>query len=73
MDDDNRNVLIEGFIHEMLEWRRQHPTATLDMIAAALDECLSRYRARMLQALDAPNAQGDEQVPAAAEYRALGD
>lgn len=45
-------------IHEMREWRRQHPRATFKEIETALDEQLARLRAQMLQdtALTSPSA-----------------
>jgi uncharacterized protein with PIN domain len=41
--------LSEEVITGMAEWRGQHPRATLREIEAALDERLTRVRARMLQ------------------------
>jgi hypothetical protein len=43
--------LAEDVLSGMKEWRLHHPKATLREIEAALDERLSRVRARMLQDL----------------------
>ncbi len=42
-------VLAEEAITGMVEWRVQHPKATLREIETAVDEHLARVRARMLQ------------------------
>ena len=53
MDREPQEQNWEALSHEVLtgmrEWRLQHPKATLREIELALDEQLSRLRARMLQ------------------------
>ncbi len=46
--DQQWRELSEEVLTGMKEWRLQHPRATLSEIEAALDERLSRLRARML-------------------------
>lgn len=41
--------LSEDVVSGMVEWRAQHPKATFQEIETALDERLSRMRARILQ------------------------
>jgi len=48
-NDQNWEVLSHEILTGMREWRLQHPKATLREIEGALDEHLSRLRARMLQ------------------------
>jgi predicted RNA-binding Zn-ribbon protein involved in translation (DUF1610 family) len=60
-------VLAEDAITGMVEWRVQHPTATLRQIEAAIDEHLARVRARMLQDAALLSAAADRRaVPPAA-------
>ncbi len=47
--DGRWHALTEEVIAGMKEWRLQHPKATFREIEAALDERLSRLRARMLE------------------------
>jgi hypothetical protein len=47
--DQNWEALSQEVLTGMREWRLQHPKATLREIELALDERLSRLRARMLQ------------------------
>lgn len=47
--DQNWEALSQDVLTGMREWRLQHPKATLREIELALDEHLSRLRARMLQ------------------------
>jgi hypothetical protein len=47
--DQNWEALSREILTGMREWRLQHPKATLREIEVALDEGLSRLRARMLQ------------------------
>ena len=47
--DQNWEALSHEILTGMREWRLQHPKATLREIEVALDEHLSRLRARMLQ------------------------
>jgi hypothetical protein len=47
--DQNWEALSHDVLTGMREWRLQHPKATLREIEVALDEHLSRLRARMLQ------------------------
>ncbi len=47
--DQNWEALSHDILTGMREWRLQHPKATLREIELALDEHLSRLRARMLQ------------------------
>jgi hypothetical protein len=51
----------------MADWRAAHPRATFDEIEAALDERLSRVRARVLADLALASASAD--VAASAEER----
>ena len=51
--------LAEDVLTGMKEWRLQHPKATWREIEAALDERLSRVRARMLQDLALASAMTD--------------
>src|SRR5438270_1550323 len=51
--------LSEEVISGMLEWRLQHPKATFSEIEAAIDERLSRLRARMLQDASLASAATD--------------
>lgn len=59
--------LAEDVLTGMKEWRLQHPKATLREIEAALDERLSRVRARMLQDLALASAMTDISAVGAAE------
>jgi hypothetical protein len=43
--------LSAAVLAEMAAWRQEHPHATLAEIEAALDACLTRLRAQMLQDL----------------------
>ncbi len=52
-------ALSEEVIIGMKEWRLQHPRAPLREIEAALDERLSRVRARMLQDAALTSAAAD--------------
>jgi hypothetical protein len=47
--DAGWHELSEEVMTGMVEWRAQHPKATLQEIETALDERLGRMRARMLQ------------------------
>src|SRR5262245_8368583 len=47
--DQNWEALSHEILTGMHEWRLSHPKATLREIEVALDEQLSRLRARMLQ------------------------
>lgn len=47
--DARWHALTEEVISGMKEWRWQHPKATFREIEAAVDERLSRVRARMLE------------------------
>src|SRR5512142_603924 len=47
--DARWHALTEEVITGMKEWRLQHPKATFREIEAAVDERLSRVRARMLE------------------------
>ena len=47
--DQNWETLSQEILTGMREWRLAHPKATLREIEVALDEHLSRLRARMLQ------------------------
>jgi NADH pyrophosphatase NudC (nudix superfamily) len=47
--DARWHEMAEDVITGMKEWRGQHPKATFREIEAALDECLARLRARMLE------------------------
>ena len=47
--DARWDELAEVVMRGMREWRVQHPKATFCEIEAALDERLSRLRARMLE------------------------
>ncbi len=49
--DQNWEVLSHDILTGMREWRLQHPKATLREIELALDDRLSRLRARLLQDL----------------------
>lgn len=49
--DQRWNVLAADVMTGMKEWRVQHPRASLRDIEAALDERLTRMRARMLEDL----------------------
>jgi hypothetical protein len=51
--------IAEDVLTGMKEWRLQHPKATLREIEAALDERLSRVRARMLQDLALASVTAD--------------
>lgn len=51
--------LADEVLTGMKEWRLQHPKASLREIEAALDERLSRVRARMLQDLALASAAAD--------------
>jgi ribosomal protein L34E len=51
----------------MKEWRLQHPKATLREIEAALDEQLSRVRARLLQDVAPASAARDLSAAGAGE------
>jgi hypothetical protein len=47
--DQTWEALSHDILTGMREWRLQHPKATLREIEVALDERLSRFRARLLQ------------------------
>ena len=51
----------------MREWRLQHPKATLREIEVALDQHLSRLRARMLQDVALQSVAADWKVAASSE------
>jgi hypothetical protein len=57
--DQQWEVLAAEILSGMKEWRLQHPRATLTEIEAALDERLSRLRARMLEDAALASAAAD--------------
>ena len=57
--DQQWRALSEEVITGMKEWRLQHPRATLTEIEAALDERLTRLRARMLEDAALASAAAD--------------
>ncbi len=57
--DQTWEQLSEEILTGMKEWRLQHPRATLREIEAALDERLTRMRARMLQDMALASAAAD--------------
>jgi hypothetical protein len=59
--------LTEDVLTGLKEWRLQHPKATLREIEAALDDRLSRVRARMLQDLALASVMTDLSAAGAAE------
>ena len=59
--------LAEAVLTGMQEWRLQHPKATLREIETALDERLSRVRARMLQDFAHASAMTDLSAAGTAE------
>jgi hypothetical protein len=60
-------ALTDEVLTGMKEWRLQHPRASLREIEAALDERLSRVRARMLQDLALASAAADVSAAEAGE------
>ena len=71
MDSEPNDQDWEALSHEILtgmrEWRLQHPKATLREIEVALDEHLSRLRARMLQDVALQSVAADWKVAASPE------
>ena len=71
MDSEPNDQHWEALSHEILtgmrEWRLQHPKATLREIEVALDEHLSRLRARMLQDVALQSVAADWKVAASPE------
>jgi hypothetical protein len=63
--DPHWRELAEEALTGMARWRREHPTATLTEIEAALDERLHRLRARVLEdaALASPARRFQDQPP----------
>ena len=59
--------LADEVLTGMKEWRLQHPRASLREIEAALDERLSRVRARLLEDLALASAAADLREAAAGE------
>jgi NADH pyrophosphatase NudC (nudix superfamily) len=57
--DQQWEALTAEILSGMKEWRLQHPRATLNEIEAALDERLSRLRARMLEDAALASAAAD--------------
>jgi hypothetical protein len=65
--DQNWEALSQDVLTGMHEWRLQHPKATLREIELALDEHLSRLRARMLQDLALQSVAADWKLAQATE------
>jgi uncharacterized protein with PIN domain len=63
--DSGWRALADEVLSGVKEWRLQHPRASLSEIERALDERLSRLRARLLQ--DAALASASANLSAAAE------
>ena len=62
--DARWRALSDEVLNGMKEWRLQHPRATLSEMEAALDERLTRQRARMLEDMAQASAATDlSQVP----------
>jgi NADH pyrophosphatase NudC (nudix superfamily) len=60
--DAQWHELTEDVLTGMKEWRLQHPKATVGEIEQALDERLSKVRARMLQDLALASTAADIQA-----------
>jgi hypothetical protein len=65
--DQNWEVLSHDILTGMREWRLQHPKATLREIELALDDRLSRLRARLLQDLALQSVAADWKLAPATE------
>ena len=63
--DQHWEALSHAILTGMREWRLQHPKATLREIEGALDEHLSRLRARMLQDVALQSVAADWKLAAA--------
>ena len=62
--DQNWETLSQEILTGMREWRLSHPKATLREIEVALDQHLSRLRARMLQDVALQSVAADCKVAA---------